>query len=138
MNWGAKDFDLPGVSHEPTKWLSDLTTLFRQDFGQPQRRNTVMAIGMRVRPFATSAVVGLFCLTTLASCSRIQEPEENWLFYGNDHSEQRYSALEQITSDNVASLKLDWELPIEDAMSFVSTPLAIDGVLYFSGDRAIV
>ena len=87
---------------------------------------------------ATSAVVGLFCLTTLASCSRFDEPEENWLFYGNDHSEQRYSALEQITSDNVASLKLDWELPIADAMSFVSTPLAIDGVLYFSGDRAIV
>jgi len=98
----------------------------------------VVAIGMRVRPFATSAVVGFFCLVTLASCSRIQEPEENWLFYGNDHSEQRYSTLEQITSENVSDLKLDWELPIEDAMSFVSTPLAIDGVLYFSGDRAIV
>ena len=97
-------------------------------------RTDVINMGRR----ATSAVVGLFCLTTLASCSRFDEPEENWLFYGNDHSEQRYSALEQITSDNVASLKLDWELPIADAMSFVSTPLAIDGVLYFSGDRAIV
>ena len=74
----------------------------------------------------------------VTSCSLLEEAETNWLSYGNDHTEQRYSELDQITSDNVANLNLDWELPIEDAMSFVSTPLAIDGILYFSGDRAIV
>lgn len=83
-------------------------------------------------------ILGALATLVLGSCSALKSGETNWLSYGNDSSEQRFSALEQITSQNVAQLKLDWELPIEDAMSFVSTPLAIDGVLYFSGDRAIV
>ena len=58
--------------------------------------------------------------------------------YGNDYSEQHYIPLSQINIDNVSDLKLNWELPLPDAIQFSSTPLAVEGMLYFTGDRAIV
>ena len=64
--------------------------------------------------------------------------EVNWSSYGNDLSEKRFSPIAQINSSNVKSLGLDWALDLSDAIQFVSTPLAIEGVLYFSGDRSIV
>jgi quinohemoprotein ethanol dehydrogenase len=62
----------------------------------------------------------------------------NWPAYGNTADEQRFSPLEQIHAGNVAKLGLDWALDVPDAVAFVSTPLMVDGVLYFSGDRSIV
>ena len=62
----------------------------------------------------------------------------NWAAYGRTDSEQRFSPLRQINRSNVGKLGLDWALDMPDAVSLNSTPLAIDGVLYFSGDRAIV
>ena len=38
----------------------------------------------------------------------------------------------------MVALALDWALSVPDAVSLNSTPLMIDGVLYFSADRAIV
>ncbi len=66
------------------------------------------------------------------------ENEVNWSSYGNDLSEKRFSPIAQINTNNVKSLGLDWSLDLSDAIQFVSTPLAIEGVLYFSGDRSIV
>ena len=62
----------------------------------------------------------------------------DWLSYGNEYNEQHFSHLNQINIKNVNSLKLDWELPLPDAIQLGSTPLAIDGKIYFTGDRAIV
>lgn len=61
-----------------------------------------------------------------------------WTAYGRTHDEQRYVPLDEIHRGNVAGLGLDWALDIPDAVSFNSTPLFVDGTLYFSGDRAIV
>lgn len=57
----------------------------------------------------------------------------DWALYGLDHAEQRFSTLEQITPENVSKLGLAWsmELPPQ-ARSMQGTPLAINGVLYFS------
>ena len=65
-------------------------------------------------------------------------PSVEWPAYGNTADEQRFSPLEQIHAGNVAKLGLDWALDVPDAVAFVSTPLMVDGVLYFSGDRSIV
>lgn len=94
----------------------------------------------------------IFCLIVvgLVACSQGGETEKkstsqntveknvNWLSYGNKYDEQRYSSLKQITLENVSQLKVDWELNIPDAIQFVGPPLAVEGILYFSGDRAIV
>lgn len=62
----------------------------------------------------------------------------DWLAYGRTHDEQRFSPLTQIDSGSVARLRPDWylDLPLDNAL--VSTPLAIDGVLYFVGDMNVV
>ncbi len=60
-----------------------------------------------------------------------------WLTYGRNHNEQRFSPLDQVNSENVAQLKLDWYLDVPDAVGLVSTPLVVDGVMYFVGSRNI-
>ena len=62
----------------------------------------------------------------------------NWLSYGLDYSEQRFSTLTQIDDTNVGTLRLAWYLDLPGMRSLVSSPLAIDGVLYFSGSYATV
>ena len=56
---------------------------------------------------------------------------ENWLAFGRTYNEQRFSPLEQINDNNVAELNVDWYLDLPEARGLVSTPLVVDGVMYF-------
>ena len=56
---------------------------------------------------------------------------ENWLAFGRTYSEQRFSPLEQINDGNVKQLGVDWYMDLPDARGLVSTPLVVDGVIYF-------
>ncbi len=58
---------------------------------------------------------------------------ENWLAFGRTYSEQRFSPLEQINTFNVADLAVDWYLDLPNDRGLVSTPLVVDGILYFVG-----
>ena len=58
---------------------------------------------------------------------------EDWLAYGRTYSEQRFSPLTRIDQTNVSSLTVDWYLDLPDDHGLVSTPLVVDGVLYFVG-----
>ncbi|MDO8860384.1 PQQ-dependent dehydrogenase, methanol/ethanol family [Haliea sp. E1-2-M8] len=58
---------------------------------------------------------------------------DNWLSHGRDYSEQRYSPLAEITTDNVGELGLAWHFDTDTRLGLQTTPLVIDGVLYFSG-----
>jgi len=57
----------------------------------------------------------------------------NWTSYGRTYSEQRFSPLDQINADNISQLGLIWSLNLPGENGLVSTPLAVDGVLYFTG-----
>ncbi|MBX9606634.1 MAG: PQQ-dependent dehydrogenase, methanol/ethanol family [Gammaproteobacteria bacterium] len=57
----------------------------------------------------------------------------NWAAYGRTSSETRYSPLDQINVDNVKKLGIQWALDLPKERSLISTPLAIDGVIYFTG-----
>lgn len=88
------------------------------------------------KPFPWIAVAIL-----LASCSQPTEDEKisdetntaEWLAYGRTHMEQRFSPLSDIDTSTVAGLKVDWYLDLPDDVALVSTPLVVDGVLYFTG-----
>ena len=58
---------------------------------------------------------------------------ENWLAFGRTYSEQRFSPLDQINDVNVSGLGVDWYLDLPEDRGLVSTPLVVDGVLYFIG-----
>jgi quinohemoprotein ethanol dehydrogenase len=55
-----------------------------------------------------------------------------WLTVGRTTDEQRFSPLEQINPGNVGQLQLAWYLDFDSNRGQEATPLAIDGVLYFS------
>ena len=59
-------------------------------------------------------------------------PEGEWLTYGRDRQEQRFSPLTQITDANVGQLGLAWFSDLETARGQEATPLMHDGVLYVS------
>jgi PQQ-dependent dehydrogenase (methanol/ethanol family) len=54
-----------------------------------------------------------------------------WMSYGRDYFEQRYSPLDQVTPANVSQLGLAWYVPMEGrGVHQESSPLYIDGVIY--------
>ncbi len=62
-----------------------------------------------------------------------EEQGKNWLAFGRTYSEQRFSPLTQVNEDNVNQLGLDWYVDLPNDRGLVSTPLVVDGILYFVG-----
>jgi PQQ-dependent dehydrogenase (methanol/ethanol family) len=60
----------------------------------------------------------------------------DWLTYNGNLSANRYSELQQITTANVANLKLQWIFPTH-FFGLETTPLAADGVLYFTAPNQV-
>jgi len=57
----------------------------------------------------------------------------NWLSYGRTYAEHHYSPLTGINAGNVRQLGLAWFVDLPGQRSLETPPLAVDGVLYFSG-----
>ncbi len=60
----------------------------------------------------------------------------DWLTYNGSYSANRYSELQQISTANVANLKLQWIFPTH-YFGLETTPLAADGVLYFTAPNQV-
>jgi len=70
---------------------------------------------------------------------KAQENAGEWLTYGRDYRNWRYSPLSEITPDNAAKLSPVWAMSTGGQFGGLeSTPLFRDGVLYFSADYARV
>ena len=92
----------------------------------------------------TRASVLALCLTLFVSSGSAQAQQGatdgQWPAYGGDGGGLRYSSADQIDASNVASLEVAWVwkadslLPNAIATS-ETTPLMVDGVLYFSMDQ---
>ncbi|MFT4564927.1 MAG: quinohemoprotein ethanol dehydrogenase, partial [Gammaproteobacteria bacterium] len=63
---------------------------------------------------------------------------ENWLAYGRNYSEQRFSPLIQINDKNVGNVGIEWYLDLPNDRSLTGTPLAVDGILYFNGSYNVI
>ena len=63
---------------------------------------------------------------------------ENWLAFGRTYNEQRFSPLTQINDSNVGGLAVDWFVDLPSDRDLSSTPLVVDGVLYFVGSMNVV
>ena len=63
---------------------------------------------------------------------------KNWLAYGRTYSEQHYTPLKQVTSENISRLGLAWSLDLPNVHNGLTVPLAVDGVIYFTVDQSWV
>ena len=58
---------------------------------------------------------------------------ENWVTYGKNYAEDRFSTLTEINRDNVGRLGLAWALNLETTRGIEATPLVVDGIMFLSG-----
>ena len=63
---------------------------------------------------------------------------EDWLAYGRTHSEQRFSPLTDINRDTISRLSVAWYVNLPNHVGLVSTPLVVDGILYFTGTLNVI
>ena len=61
-----------------------------------------------------------------------------WLSYGGDAAQDRFSPLSAINQKTVQRLGLKWSLDLPNETNFVATPLMADGMLYFPGKFSVV
>lgn len=62
----------------------------------------------------------------------------NWPGHGNGPDESGYSPLNQIDRANIDQLGLAWHLDLPGEHTLEATPIAVNGVIYFTGTRADV
>ena len=62
----------------------------------------------------------------------------NWTAVGGAADEAGYSQLTQIDRESVGRLGLAWSLDLPDEVTLEATPLAVDGIVYFTGGYAEV
>jgi quinohemoprotein ethanol dehydrogenase len=81
-----------------------------------------------------AAAVALLALTTLRAGSDVDSLRDgaNWAAYGRTSGENHYSPLAQITDANIGGLGLVWFYDLPPVTSVHTTPLEINGVLYFA------
>src|SRR5215204_5005285 len=65
--------------------------------------------------------------TTLANAA---SSGEEWLTYGRDYYESRFSPLNQIDTSNVSQLGVAWTFDTDSVRGLEATPLIHDGILY--------
>src|SRR5262245_28454770 len=63
-----------------------------------------------------------------------KEPQ-NWLTYSGGYAGWRYSTLDQINAGNVSKLTMQWAFQTGDIGEFETTPIAVDGILYGTGQN---
>jgi PQQ-dependent dehydrogenase (methanol/ethanol family) len=63
---------------------------------------------------------------------RAMADSASWPSYGRDQTNQRYSPLTQVTTANVARLRLAWRYHTGIPHAFEASPVVVDGVMYVS------
>lgn len=74
----------------------------------------------------------------VASATDAMGTAADWPSHAGGVDESGYSRLDQIKASNVERLGLAWSLNLPDEVTLEATPLAVDGVLYFTGSYAAV
>ena len=62
----------------------------------------------------------------------------DWITYGHDYAEQRFSQLKEIDEKNVGRLGLAWSYELGTRRGLESTPLVKDGVMYVTSAWSLV
>ena len=90
----------------------------------PSRRGRIKSASAGVL-----AALALIAAPLAAQSSR----DVDWPHYGGQLDEAGHADLSQIDRGNVAQLGLAWSLDLPGEQALEATPLAVDGVLYFTG-----
>src|SRR5579875_445576 len=96
------------------------------------------ALVSAARPYLLGCSLAALTLPLLAGAQDLTnrdllDPQPDmWPSYHGDYTGERHSHLTQITPDNVGYLSLSWVFQTGQTAQIKSTPVLIDGVLYFT------
>ena len=81
------------------------------------------------------AALAAFAVACVARSSPPRVENSDWRVTGGDAANTRYSTLDQINRDNVATLRVAWvyhtgDVPANGHSEIQATPIVVDGVLY--------
>jgi alcohol dehydrogenase (cytochrome c) len=62
----------------------------------------------------------------------LHPPTDSWPEYHGDYSGRHHSSLSRITPQNVKNLSLAWAFQTDQPAAIKSSPLLVDGILYFT------
>jgi len=93
-----------------------------------------------MRPSRVALLACLTCCSTSASAGVVDDARllgaardgANWLTYGRDYGNQRFSPLQAINAGNVKRLVPRWIYQGGVSATFQATPIVVDGVMYVS------
>jgi alcohol dehydrogenase (cytochrome c) len=97
-----------------------------------------MKLAKSASVLATSAIFALFAASQALSAQDLEAPQllhptsDSWPIYHGDYSGRRHSSLTQITPGNVSRLSMAWAFQTNQGAEIKSSPLLVDGVLYFT------
>jgi alcohol dehydrogenase (cytochrome c) len=86
---------------------------------------------MKLLPIALFSCAAMLA-ASVDSVLLLHPPHDSWPTYHGDYSGRRHSALTQITPANVGGLTLAWAFQTGQAATIKSSPLVVDGVMYFT------
>ena len=82
-----------------------------------------------IEPSSGSSKIGLINDERILSAE--SEPG-NWLAFGRDYEEQRFSPLKTINRENVRDLGLVWSKDMGTNRALEATPIVVDGIMFFT------
>ncbi len=80
-------------------------------------------------------------VTKLVDDERLLNASKNpgdWITYGRNYAEDRFSPLDQIDRQTVAGLGLGWALELGTKRGIQATPLVVDGIMFITGPWSTV
>jgi alcohol dehydrogenase (cytochrome c) len=80
----------------------------------------------------TCLCVPSLCAQDLESAQLVNPSPDSWPLYHGDYSGRRHVHLTQITPQNVGNLTLAWAFQTSQTAQIKSSPLLVDGILYFT------
>ncbi len=80
----------------------------------------------------SNAVTGLAAAQNVEPAQLLHPGVDSWPTYHGDYSGRRHSSLTQISPDNVQNLGLAWAFQTNQPAQIKSSPLLVDGILYFT------
>jgi len=87
---------------------------------------------LRTLVFMIASISALDAQVTYDRLLNAAKEPQNWLTYSGGFASHRYSALSQITPENVKDLTLQWAFQQRSTEKFEATPLVVDGVMYLT------
>ncbi|MCW5517003.1 PQQ-dependent dehydrogenase, methanol/ethanol family [Muriicola sp. Z0-33] len=82
-----------------------------------------------------TAVTGEINDTRLSSAN---DTPGDWITYGKNYNEDRYSPLNSINASNIDSLGLAWSINLGTKRGIEATPIVVDGIMYVTGPWSVV